>query len=83
MIGSMDTETLKSFFLYGFLINYAFMLVAMVFIFGMRDWAYGIHSKLFKIDQAELPKFYFRYLAYQKLITISFFLVPYLALLLI
>lgn len=46
----------------------------------LRDWAAGIHARMFGIPEESIQLEYFRYLAQYKILVIVFFLVPYLVL---
>jgi len=46
----------------------------------MRGSIGSIHASMFKLEQEDLSKAYFRYLANYKILVIVFNLVPYLAL---
>ncbi|MEZ8103317.1 DUF6868 family protein [Vibrio bivalvicida] len=51
-----------------------------VLILLLKNRILSYHSKLFDISESKLNALYFRYLSNYKLITLAFFLAPYLAL---
>lgn len=61
-------------------INIVFLIFTTVALLVMRDKVLEIHSALFNLNANELPKLYFKYLANLKVLTIVFFLSPYIAL---
>ncbi len=62
------------------LINVAYLLLATVTIVFMRGPLSSIHSKLFAIDEEQLPSAYFSFLGNYKIATLVFMVAPYLAL---
>jgi hypothetical protein len=76
----MDLETLTGLFGWSTILGFgllAFMTAAMT---GLRSVMVGIHQKMFRLDEADLDRAYFRYLAQFKVLVIVFGLLPYLAL---
>lgn len=61
-------------------INIVFLIFTTVALLVMRDKVLEIHSALFNLNTNELPRLYFKYLANLKVLTIVFFLSPYIAL---
>lgn len=76
---NMDIVLIKNFFLFGFLVNIGIMMTSFLFLTAFREFAMNMHSKIMGVQKNELPNLYFRFFAYQKLITITLFLTPYLA----
>jgi len=76
----MPIEQLTSFFAWCTLLNFAFLLFATLCLMVMRNFIMSTHSKMFGVKESDLPNIYFKYLAYYKIATIVFSLVPYLAL---
>jgi hypothetical protein len=62
------------------LINIAYLLLATVLIVFMREKMAAIHSKLFKVNNEELDTKYFDFLSHYKIVTLVFFVAPYLSL---
>ncbi|MFO7543055.1 MAG: hypothetical protein R6W97_09670 [Thiobacillus sp.] len=61
-------------------INIGVLLVATILLVGLRSQIMRIHSGLFGLDQADLSRAYFQYLAQYKTVVVVFNLVPYLSL---
>ena len=76
----MSVEQLAAFLGCCTLINFAFLLLAAVFLALAKDFVVNTHARLFGIGESELPGIYFRYLAYYKIAIFVFNLTPYLAL---
>ena len=62
------------------LINIGVLLFSTLMVVLCRDWAVGIHSKMFNLDPSTVPRMYFQYLSQYKVLILVFNLVPYLAL---
>ena len=62
------------------IINIAFLFVMFFALTVMKGTVTAIHSKMFGISKGELQLIYFKYLANYKILTVVFFVVPYLAL---
>ena len=62
------------------LINIVLLLFSTLMVAICRDWAVNMHSKMFGLDPAELPKMYFEYLGQYKVLILVFNLVPYITL---
>lgn len=76
----LTLELLRSFFGWCAVLNMLLLMFSTGWLVVLRNPIAGIHSKLFKIDPAELDLLYFRYLATFKVLIIVFNLVPYLVL---
>jgi hypothetical protein len=76
----MTLEQLTSFFAWCTLINLGFLIFAAAWLMLARDWVIKTHARMFGIPAVDLPKIYFKYLAYFKIAAIVFSLTPYLAL---
>ncbi len=61
-------------------LNIAVLAITGIALLLGRDWITAVHSQLSGVNQDQLSTEYFRYLSHYKVITIAFFLVPYLAL---
>lgn len=61
-------------------INMAILMISTLMTTLTKRFSMNLHSTLFKVDQASLPKLYFEYLGYYKVLIIVFNLVPYIAL---
>lgn len=62
------------------LINFIVLIVSTVALVFCRQWVSSIHGRLFGLEESELAKLYFQYIATYKIAVIVFNLVPYLAL---
>lgn len=76
----MSLIELQSFFGYMTAINLGLLIFSAIFITAFGDWAVKLHRSLFKLEEQEIRKSYFNYLALYKIGIILFNLVPYLAL---
>ncbi len=76
----MTQEILTAVFGWMTVLNFAILLFSSLMIVTMQDWIAGIHGKMFQMDQAEVKKAYFKFLANYKLLTIVFCLMPWVAL---
>ncbi len=76
----MTEEILIAVFGWMTVLNFAILLFSSLMIVTMQDWIAGIHGKMFQMDQAEVKKAYFKFLANYKLLTIVFCLMPWVAL---
>ena len=76
----MTLENLTAFLGWCTVINFGILIVAALGIIAMRGSIGNIHASMFKLEQDDLSKAYFRYLANYKILVIVFNLVPYLAL---
>lgn len=61
-------------------INMGILIFSTLMTTLTKSFAANLHSKLFQLDPASLPKMYFEYLGHYKILIIVFNLVPYLAL---
>ena len=73
-------ETLTTFFGWSTLINVALLTVVSIVLMSMQETIAQIHGKLTGLDDTELAKAYFHFLAHYKTLIIVFNLVPYIVL---
>ena len=73
-------ETLTAFFGWCTAINIGLLTIAAVFLGFMRVPISQIHAKMFGLNEADLSRAYFQYLAQYKIAIIVLNLVPYIAL---
>lgn len=73
-------ETLRTFFGWCAVINVAVLLFTSVVLQLARGMISKIHARLFGLNEADLARAYFQYLAQFKIAVIVFSLAPYLAL---
>ncbi len=73
-------ETLTMFLGWCTVINIGVLVVASIFVTLMRGPVARMHSKMFGLDDADLSRQYFQYLAQYKIAIFILNLVPYIAL---
>ena len=73
-------DTLTSFLGWCSVINIGVLVFTTIVLTIMREPISSIHSKLFGLNQAELPSAYFQYLGNYKIAVFIFNVVPYIAL---
>jgi len=76
----MDTTALTNFFGWMTVINFAILITATIALMGFRPAIAKIHSKMTGLDDQELGRAYFAYLANYKIMALVTSLAPYLAL---
>ena len=76
----ISIDTAREFFGWCTVINIGILLIATIFIAFARNTVSNIHSKLFKLSDADLSRSYFQFLGQYKLAIYVFNLVPYIAL---
>ncbi|MGA1456365.1 MAG: hypothetical protein EBZ14_08455 [Gammaproteobacteria bacterium] len=76
----MTLESLTIFLGWTALINIAVLLFSTVMVLAIRERISKIHAKLFGLDQADVGRAYFQYLAQYKIAILVFNIAPYLAL---
>ena len=79
----MTIEILSSFFLYCTLINFGMMLITVIVLNLFRGTIHKVHAKFWHIKEEEIDSAVYKFMAFYKILTIVFFFVPYLALLII
>ena len=73
-------ETLRTFFGWCTVINVGLLLLTTVALLLLRGTVSRIHARLFGLNEEDLARAYFQYLAQFKIAVIVFSLVPYAAL---
>jgi hypothetical protein len=76
----MTTETLTEFLGWVSVINIAVLFISGILVIVMRGFISKIHSKIFGLDQKDLGRAYFQYLAQYKIAMIVLSIAPYIAL---
>ena len=77
----MDTmEALRSFFAWCTVINIGFLILSSILMLLFRGMASRIHARLFNLEESDISRAYFQFLAQYKISILVFSLVPYLAL---
>lgn len=77
---TITLELLTIFLGWTALINIAVLLFSTVMVLAIRERISKIHAKLFGLDQADVGRAYFQYLAQYKIAILVFNIAPYLAL---
>ena len=76
----MTIETLTELLGWASIINIAILLFSTVLLIAMRGAISKVHSKLFGLDEKDLGRAYFQYLAQYKIAIIVLNITPYIAL---
>ncbi|BBM84240.1 DUF6868 family protein [Candidatus Uabimicrobium amorphum] len=76
----MSTEILTTLLGWASVINIGILMVSTIMIFLLGNFATKVHSKMFKMEEADVQKGYFQYLAQYKIVTLVFNVAPYLSL---
>jgi len=76
----MTIETITELLGWVSIINIAILLLSTLALITMRGVITRIHSSLFGLDEKDLGRAYFQYLAQYKIAIIVFNIAPYLAL---
>ena len=73
-------ETLTVFFGWCTVLNFGLMILMSVFVMGMRGTMTSMHTRMFGVSEADLPRCYFQILAHFQSLILVFSLGPYFAL---
>ena len=76
----MSTIEIANFFGWCLLLNLGLLAFATTMLVFAGGWASSLHGKMFHLEQTDLRRAYFSYLANYKLLILVFNLVPYVAL---
>jgi uncharacterized protein DUF6868 len=76
----MTTETLTELLGWASIINIAILLFSTVLLITMRRTISKVHATLFGLDEKDLGRAYFQYLAQYKIAIIVLNITPYIAL---
>lgn len=76
----MTIDQLTAFFGWAAIINILLLLVSAAALLVLRGPITRIHTRLFGLDEKDLGRAYFQYLAQFKIATLIFTIAPYLAL---
>lgn len=76
----MTHDALTEFLGWMSVINIGFLMVTTVFLILMPEFPARVHSRMFDVDEQDVKKAYFQYLAQFKLAVLVFNIAPYLAL---
>ncbi len=75
-----NLEILREFFGWCTIINVAILLLSTLLIIALRSKVASLHGSLFSLDEKDLSRAYFQYLAQFKIAVIVLNIVPYVAL---
>lgn len=77
----MDSlATLTTFLGWCSVINLGLLILASLFLMAARGWVTRIHGGMFGLDESDLARAYFQYLAQFKIVVLVFNVAPYVAL---
>ena len=76
----ITTEALTELLGWASVINMAILMFSTLMLIVMRGFVTKIHSKLFGLDEKDLGRTYFQYLAQYKIAIIVLNIAPYIAL---
>jgi hypothetical protein len=76
----MDLIVLTELLGWAAVINMGLLIFSTVILVLLKGFISTFHGKIFKIPADQLPMTYFNYLANYKILTLVFFVAPYLAL---
>ena len=76
----MNIETIREFLGWCTVINFGLITFGLVKLLLIRDWASGVHTKMFGLDEASVRGAYFQYFVNYKIAILVFNLGPYIAL---
>ena len=76
----MTTETITELLGWACVINIALLLFTSTIVIAMRGTISRIHSSLFGLDEKDLGRAYFQYIAQYKIAIIVLNIAPYIAL---
>jgi hypothetical protein len=73
-------ESLAAFFGWCTVLNYGLLIFMSLIVMTMRGTMTSVHSRLFGVSEADLPRCYFQVLAHYQSLILAFCLAPYVAL---
>ena len=76
----MTIETLRHFFAWCFVVNYAILLLWFAMHMGLHSWAVGVSQRFFRVTPETYDSTTYRGMLFYKLGIFLFNLAPYLAL---
>jgi len=76
----MTIESLTEFFGWASIINIVILMISSIAVLVGRKFFWKFHSKFFGLNEQDLDRAYFQYLAQFKIVTIIFSIAPYIAL---
>lgn len=76
----MTLNELTQFFAWFTLLNFTLMMISWFIFITIKDIALNLHSATMGVSKDQLPRLYFQYFAFYKVLILTFGLVPYLVL---
>ena len=76
----MTLDTLTTFFGWMALLNIVFLGLAALLLLTFKNRFAPMHAAMFDLDETEVKRAYFRWLAYYKIAALIFSIIPYIAL---
>jgi len=76
----MDIESIRRFFMWCTILNFALLIVSSLMCLCVTDWVYQIHSKWFSISREAFNVAIYSFLGLYKILIFVFNLIPYIAL---
>jgi hypothetical protein len=76
----MNLVIIQEFLGWSSVINLSILILSGLMLIIFKDLVKSIHGKMFNLDEKELDKSYFRYLANYKILIFIFNIVPYFVL---
>ena len=73
-------ETLTAFFGRCTVLNYGLLILISVLVMAMRGTMTSMHSRMFGVSEADLPRCYFQVVAHYQTLILALNLAPYVAL---
>ena len=76
----MDIDSIRAFFMWCTILNFALLLFSSLFCICAADWVYQIHRKLFSISREAFNVLIESFIGLYKILVIMFNIIPYIAL---
>lgn len=73
-------ETLTAFLGWCTILNVGMLALQGIVVMGMRDTLTRLHAKMFGVNEGDLPRLYFQYVAQYQMAMLVLNLAPYIAL---
>ena len=79
----MDIDSIKAFFMWCTILNFALLLLSFLIYVCAADWAYRIHNKWYSISRETFNVAIYSFLGLYKVLVIVFNLIPFIALVIV
>ena len=76
----MDIDSIRAFFMWCTILNFALLVLSSLICVCAADWAYRIHNKWFGISNETFNIAIYSFIGLYKILVFVFSLIPYLAL---